>query len=100
MNLILTDPSGVKICANLKKEGKFSAVDWVMTDMAGKTLESFLVKIESVNSRVPMEQTGKCWTCPKTAADGPPHPGCTEVPCPMKIPCCLDPQKPLQCCIK
>jgi hypothetical protein len=97
MNLILTDPTGVKIWANLKKEGKFSRVDWVMTDMAGKTLESFLVKIEYAS---PRSQEGKCWDC-KKSPDGPAGPpNCTEVPCPIHIPCCQDPLHPLQCCVK
>jgi hypothetical protein len=89
MNLIHTDQSGVKLWANLKKEGESSSVEWVLTDMAGTKLPSSTIRIQSQNSE---ERCLQC-TEPKT---GPRV--CHEVPCPIRVPCC-QPGKPLRCCI-
>ncbi|HEX9501295.1 MAG TPA: hypothetical protein VGA10_06540 [Thermoanaerobaculia bacterium] len=92
MNLIRTDQSGVKLWAELKKDGESSVINWILTDMAGARLPSSTIRIQNTQN-----SEEKCMSCtePKT---GPRV--CTEVDCQkIRIPCC-QPGKPLRCCIK
>ena len=93
MNLLSTDPTGVKLWANLKSQGGFIAVDWAMTDLSGKALESSLVRIESASSGSPRSEE-RCLECTEPK-NGPRV--CHEVPCPVRVPCCPNHHF---CCIK
>jgi hypothetical protein len=89
MNLIVTEASGNKVWANLKKEGQFAVVDWVITDRAGKRLETTMVNIQFVSPR----SEEKWQVCPKGPDD------CHDVPCVPKFPCCQKDHK-MWCCIE
>ena len=94
MNLVQTD-QGIKLWANLKKHGAFSDVEWVMTDAAGKTLPSSFVTIEGSGPHY-ADYPGQCYRCTEPTT-GPRV--CTPIPCPVHVPCCQDPKKPMRCCI-
>ena len=93
MNLFATDPTGLKLFADLKGQGGFATFDWVFTDAAGRALPSSLVKIENVTTGTPRSEE-LCLQCTE-----PPHGPrvCHEVPCPIRVPCCPNHHA---CCIK
>jgi hypothetical protein len=90
MNLIST-ADGRKVWANLKNQGGDAVVDWVVTDMAGATLPSSMVRIHTVGTQRSEERCLQCVELPNGTRQ------CHEVPCPIRVPCCSNHHR---CCIK
>ena len=99
MNLILTYRNGHKLWANLKAEGNgHASVEWIISNAAGKTIPSVLVKSNSGPRAA--EYPGKCYRCVKSPS-GPASDdsNCHEIPCPVHVPCCNNNGHDLWCCI-
>ncbi len=82
MNLVLTNPSGEKVWADVKKEGQLVAVDWVITDRSDKKLATSALSISNVQPGTPRSEE-KWYRCTEPK-NGPRQ--CTEVPCVPKFP--------------
>src|SRR5260370_40978908 len=73
MNLIRTDQSGVKLWAELKKDGESSVINWILTDMAGARRPYSTIRIQNTQNS---EEKCMSRTDPKTG-----QPGSTQVKC-------------------
>lgn len=90
MNLIST-AEGQKVWANLKNQGGDAVVDWVVTDMAGRTLPSSVIRIHTAGTLHSEERCLQCIEMPNGSRI------CHEIPCPIRVPCCSNHHR---CCIK
>jgi len=83
MNLVTTTPTGEKLWADVKKEGQFVVMSWVVTDSSDRRLPTSEVVINFGPNASP--RSDEKWLVCTEPPNGPRK--CTEVPCVPRFPC-------------